>query len=97
MRERACQSPKHEPGCPCVDCKKDNCQKCPLITDDHFQPKSILKAWNLKDSSGNHQWLSKPCHREKDRDTALRAAVLKSQLKGETLSFSEHRRIFGEK
>lgn len=52
-----------------------------------------LKYPSVEDPE-NHQWLSYPCHTEKDRDTSLRKTVLQRQLKGEDIPFDVHRQIF---
>lgn len=63
-------------------------------TEDHFTPKSILRLTEIKDTMANHQWLSPACHLAKDKDTPLRAQVLRLEKKGVIFTFNEHRQIF---
>ncbi|MCK9370906.1 hypothetical protein M0R04_13430 [Candidatus Dojkabacteria bacterium] len=80
-----CEAPIHVDGC--------NGQG---TTDDHFTPRCILRKLKIKDTPENHQWLSIPCHRAKDKDTPLRNQVLGLEKQGIIFSFEEHRKIFQE-
>jgi hypothetical protein len=42
----------------------------------------------------NHQWLSYPCHSEKDHDTGLRKEVLKRQMNGVDVPPPVYHQIF---
>lgn len=83
-----CEAPEHVTAC-------DGWAK----SRDHFTPKCIgkLLGWSEDqlDSPENIQYLSLPCHKEKDKDTALRKGILRQQLEGRlNLTFKEHTDIF---
>lgn len=91
-----CEAPIHNQDCPCNSCTLRQCATCPLLTKDHFTPKCIaLKVfgWRRKqvNSRDNIQWLSRPCHQDKDATTPLRyeQTNLQVKLRG-TIRFGEH-------
>jgi hypothetical protein len=97
MIERgSCEAPTHNPTCPCITCKPKDCASCPLMTLDHFTPRSIAKkvlGWNRRrvNTPSNLQWLSEPCHIDKDRSTPAKLHQAEFQLKGGTIHFKQHR------
>lgn len=94
-RKTGCEAPNHNKDCPCINCTNRDCLKCPLLTKDHFTPKCIaIKALGWKYKQVNHprniQWLSKPCHEDKDRSTPLRYEQLLAQSTGAKIEFGGH-------
>ena len=96
--KQPCESPNHNKDCPCIKCVSKNCTDCPLLTKDHFTPQCIAKVlgWSRYRTNRNNniQWLTRPCHDDKDRDTAKRKDVLVSQLAGKNISLQRHQMIF---
>ena len=94
MRERECQAPVHADGCPCQTCKRTTCDGCNATNVDHFTPKCIAKVWgwNRKqtDAPENLQWLSRPCHTEKDRTTPKRKQLACKIVSGKTVTLDEY-------
>lgn len=97
MRERACQAEIHVPDCPCPRCRRPNCDNCQDATDDHFTSKGIAKilGWKHKqiNSYENRQWLSRPCHRAKDKNVPQEMEVLRRQQRGAYIPIGGHARI----
>jgi hypothetical protein len=90
---RSCEAPAHSKGCPCIGCNRTN-DGCKNGTSDHFTPQSIQKLVHVKDTPQNHQWLSPPCHRDKDRDTPLRGDVIRLEKRGVVFTWEQHQAIF---
>jgi len=82
MSER-CEAPRHHKNC-----------NGRGETVDHHTPKCIAKifGWKRKQINApeNLQYLSKPCHREKDRSTPKRKLLLQGQLKGKETTLEEY-------
>jgi hypothetical protein len=95
MRERECEAPIHSSNCPCTTCIRGNCVGCRNTNVDHFTPKSILKVWGERpkffNRKENLQFLSIPCHRDKDRDTPQRLYLAKHQKRGKFISLEEYK------
>lgn len=79
-RENGCEAPIHHPDCPCIKCKHRSpeiCIECPLLTMDHFTPRSISTrlGWSQLQvgSSLNHLFLSSYCHWIKDFSSKYRS------------------------
>lgn len=92
--KRPCEAPAHVENCPCVSCVSRDCQRCPLITKDHFTPKCIAKeiGWGYArtNRANNLQWLSEPCHIKKDSSTPARRNQLVFQMQGNVLRLGDH-------
>ncbi|GIW70244.1 MAG: hypothetical protein KatS3mg101_0991 [Patescibacteria group bacterium] len=98
MRERECQAPVHNPRCPCQSCQRVNCGNCRLTNIDHFTPKCIAKKilhWSSKQINApeNLQYLSIPCHTDKDRTTPDRLRLAIRQKRGEFISLEDYKKI----
>lgn len=97
--KRGCEAPNHNKDCPCLSCVSKSCTDCPLLTKDHFTPKCIAKVYQWTRSRTNQpsniQWLSEPCHIDKDRDTPKRRDLLVKQIGGQPLPFKLHLQMFG--
>lgn len=96
-RPQPCEAPEHHSECPCTTCIEEApqaCKNCSHITKDHFTPRAVAEflGWDTKQlhSSDNKQWLSRPCHTEKDLDTPKRKEVIKRQVNGEEITLQEH-------
>lgn len=94
-RQTGCEAPMHVDRCPCLSCTSRDCLRCPLLTRDHFTPKCIaikLLGWKYKQVNhpANIQYLTEPCHVEKDRHTENIFNQSKRQLEGGTIKFGEH-------
>lgn len=94
-RKTGCEAPQHNQGCPCLSCTTRDCQRCPLLTKDHFTPKSIalrVLGWKHRQVNRpeNIQWLTEPCHIDKDRTTQKRFQQLQLQVGGRFIGLGEH-------
>lgn len=85
--ERPCEALEHVASCNGIG-----------STKDHFTPRCIAKelGWRQGQVSDpqNIQWLSEDCHKEKDSTTPLRLSLLRKQLQGIPVGFSEHITVF---
>lgn len=74
-----CEAPVHNKHCDGVG-----------ITLDHFTPVCIAELWKWKkdqiNAKENLQYLSKPCHLDKDRTTEARLTLARKQLNGAYIS-----------
>lgn len=74
-----CEAPVHSELCDGVG-----------ISMDHFTPVCIGKLWGWEkdqiNAPENIQYLSKPCHLEKDRTTEARLTLARKQLNGAYIS-----------
>ena len=74
-----CEAPIHNESCDGVG-----------STVDHFTPKCIGKLWGWSyeqiNAKENIQYLSEPCHKDKDRTTEARLLLARKQLKGAYIS-----------
>ena len=88
-----CESPIHQPGCPCRMCNKpvENCKKCPELTDQHIVPLSIGKAIGMTKKQlaepENHRRESKIDHRFNDVRVPTVLYQMKKEMK-EGVKFS---------
>ena len=80
---KECQSPYHVEGCSGLG-----------ETKDHFTSKAIAKelGWSNKQANAreNIQYLSLPCHREKDRVVPHLITILKFQKSGGVVRIGDH-------
>ena len=80
---KECEAPNHTRGCNGLG-----------ETKDHFTPKCIAKMWKWSrkqiNAPENIQYLSKSCHKKKDRPTAHMKYQLKEQIKGKIINFGDH-------
>lgn len=95
LRRTGCESPNHNRECPCLTCITRDCARCPLLTLDHLTPKCIafnVLGWNYKqvNRKENLQWLSEPCHKDKDRPTERVYRQLQMQQQGVFIRLGEH-------
>ena len=83
MIERMCEAPVHVEACSGLG-----------ETRDHFTAKSIAKelGWSRKQANNpaNIQYLSEPCHVEKDRPTAHMRDLLVKQKNGLFIGLGDH-------
>lgn len=85
MKEmRPCEAPTHQEDCYGVG-----------DTRDHFTSKAIGKVLGWKPrqigAPENIQYLSWPCHNEKDSTNMAKVNQLKQQLAGGTIRFGQHK------
>lgn len=81
-----CEAPIHHENC---DGKG--------VTIDHFTPECIGKLWGWSyeeiNAKENLQYLSVPCHREKDKTTEARLTLARRQLKGAYISLELYKTV----
>lgn len=102
--KRPCEAVEHVAACPHDKLKVTDDHITPrsigkiLKWSMEYYNRDDTDIYRLKHPSvndpENHQWLSEPCHRQKDHDTALRGEVLKQQMQGQNIPFDVHRQIF---
>ena len=94
MKEKECSAPTHQSNCPCQRCGKEYCGRCRKTNVDHFTGKAIgkLLGWTRRelDRPENLQYLSLPCHAEKDKLTCEVLAQLRKQRKGKFIGYGKH-------
>lgn len=81
-----CEAPVHNKDCDGVG-----------ITLDHFTPVCIARLWEWDteqiNAPENIQYLSKPCHKDKDRTTEARLTLARKQLRGAYISLKYYQSI----
>ena len=102
-RERECEAENHEPDCPCVFCQREFCGRCNNTNVDHFTSKALAAEmakmwpgdWTRKqaDDPDNLQYLSKVCHKAKDRTAPVRISILRRMRRGEFISLAKYKSI----
>lgn len=95
--EIGCEAKKHNPGCPCLSCKKpkEACETCSKLTKQHVIPDATAKnilGWTKeqRDDPSNITRLSKPCHKDEDKNIQKKHYELLNQMKAGAVITQEY-------